>query len=511
MPNIATLEPNGPEAAAYESKLVESCTLASGERIRVYDGRPAREKAVELLRADPHRLAIGMRLVRSKRGTLYGVACAVEGPALRPPHVERMALAARRGGAYLLSPSEPCAAVLTPSGWSVLATPETERGVTTEAPEEAREDTEGIALADRSMRDLKPMAQAAAKERGVSSAWIATASKAAVVAFLEGGEAPGGPAIVSKGGDAVAEALAALQSALAKPAGVDADAVNAILAPLAARVDALEEREAPRPILVAGRPAPEAKPGERTHRDLEKVLEAFLDHRNVLIYGPAGSGKTSLFVQAAARLGVPFGSVSCTAGMSESHILGRMTPDGVYLPSEFVRRYEGPGLFLFDEYDAADANVTLITNQATANGHLPVPVRPSEPYATRHAEAYIGLAGNTRGDSYGGAYAGRSRQDMAFLDRFTGAVFEVGYDVELEASIIAGLPPQVPAALWRMRANVEKAGLERVVSTRAFAAAARMAHRFDLSGPKGRRALVDRMLTLWSAEDRAVAMEGVAL
>ena len=59
----------------------------------------------------------------------------------------------------------------------------------------------------------------------------------------------------------------------------------------------------------------------------------------------------------ALSLALPFGFVSCTAGMSEGQITGRLLPTGKggqfeYVQSEFVHCYENGGIFLLDEMDA---------------------------------------------------------------------------------------------------------------------------------------------------------------
>jgi hypothetical protein len=83
----------------------------------------------------------------------------------------------------------------------------------------------------------------------------------------------------------------------------------------------------------------------RPHRMLNKAVVLARCRKNILLIGPAGSGKTYLAEQVAQVLGLPFSFISCSAGMSEGQLLGRLVPTGEggkfeYLRSEFVRCYE---------------------------------------------------------------------------------------------------------------------------------------------------------------------------
>src|SRR5436190_3696480 len=75
---------------------------------------------------------------------------------------------------------------------------------------------------------------------------------------------------------------------------------------------------------------------------------------NVSLVGPAGCGKTHLHHQLAKALGVDTGTISGSAGVSESEVKGWLLPgDGgrfEYCPSDFVKKYEaGNVLWNWDE------------------------------------------------------------------------------------------------------------------------------------------------------------------
>lgn len=201
----------------------------------------------------------------------------------------------------------------------------------------------------------------------------------------------------------------------------------------------------------------------------EDVLRLCANRMHVLLVGPAGSGKTYIAETISKVLKLRFAHISCSAGMSEGHLLGRLLPTGKngafeYTVSEFVRCYENGGVFLFDEIDAADPNTMLIINSALANGYLSVPNRHKNPVAKMHKDFVCIAAANTFGRGSDRLYVGRNQLDESTLDRFRIGQVEVGYDENVEASLCpdAGLRSKLKA----VREKVMLHGMRRVVSTR---------------------------------------------
>jgi MoxR-like ATPase len=141
------------------------------------------------------------------------------------------------------------------------------------------------------------------------------------------------------------------------------------------------------------------------------------------------------------------------------------------MPASFLECYRYGGVFLADEVDAADPNVLLVLNGALANGHIEVgglaangePVR-----VARHKDFVMLCAANTFGTGADAKYVGRGALDGAFLDRFY--MVTVTYSERYERSLFAG-HENADARLigeWvlSVREKAEKAGLERIVSTR---------------------------------------------
>lgn len=232
-------------------------------------------------------------------------------------------------------------------------------------------------------------------------------------------------------------------------------------------------------------PKPPATPDDETdHPAMGEVVELIEAGENVMLVGPAGTGKSYLAESVAKRLGRRFASISCSAGMSESHLTGRMLPVGEngrfeYVGTSFLDCYENGGVFLLDEMDSADPNVLLVINSALANGRLSVPARSDKPVAEKHADFALIAACNTFGRGADRQYVGRSQLDESTLDRFRIGTVAVDYCEKLERKLFTDIAGEdsdaveILSAIWGYRSAVMSNRLERCVSTRFVISAAK--------------------------------------
>jgi len=260
----------------------------------------------------------------------------------------------------------------------------------------------------------------------------------------------------------------------------------------------LNELHQPKLIQIGEREA--IKLEKRTHTAFQDILELAVAFQQCYLVGPAGTGKTTLAEDVASAMGLEFGFISCSAGMAEAHLLGRMIANGNYLPARFVTLYENGGLFLFDEVDAADANTMLVLNSALANGYLSVPNRSDNPIARRHPDFVCLVAANTLGTG-SFEYHGRNYLDAAFLDRFALSRARVDYDLELEREMLGG-DAEFGRLLHKMRHNLESTKTRRVLSTRAFIGAAKL-----LLAGKEPQYVIDKLVLGWTDEEKARALK----
>lgn len=299
------------------------------------------------------------------------------------------------------------------------------------------------------------------------------------------------------GADDAALALASSLIGLVRSASppLDRDAVAAIAREAAN--DAV--RAAIMPLVVEIRQPSPVEPITITsaHALLPTVIKYAAARANVLLVGPAGSGKTTLAAQIAQGLGLRFDHISLSGGVSEGALLGRVDQFNghAYVPSAFVDYYQNGGVFLLDELDAADPNVLIAINAALANGHVSVPDKDN-PRRARHADFVCIAAANTWGYGADRVYVGRNELDGATLDRWSAAQFDLDYDTNLERSL-----GDAKIVEWahRVRGNVQKMALRRVVSTRWILEASRLL-RANVDTFDGLRS---RLLASWSADDVA--------
>lgn len=200
----------------------------------------------------------------------------------------------------------------------------------------------------------------------------------------------------------------------------------------------------------------------------DQAIELASQRVNVLMTGPAGCGKTWLGAKIAEALNLPFGSISCSAGMSESQLAGWLLPTAKagqfeYVASTFVKLYEEGGVFLFDELDAADPNALTFVNSAIANEGFHIPQRFKKPFVKKHKDFVCLAAANTYGHGADTMYVGRNQLDAATLDRFRAGMIVMDYDENVERTLC---DPDVIAWGYRIRDHIKNHKLRRVMSTR---------------------------------------------
>ena len=172
----------------------------------------------------------------------------------------------------------------------------------------------------------------------------------------------------------------------------------------------------------------------RQHAQFKELIGLVNEgHANLLMVGPAGSGKTTLAKNLVEALSLDYGFLSLSAGVTETHLFGRVLPQAngswQFCPSRFVEIYENGGVFLLDEMDAADANVMVAINAALANG---VMANPHGKVHVRHPKCIIIAAANTWGRGGDHLYVGRNQLDAATMDRFVLSTVHIQYDAALE-------------------------------------------------------------------------------
>jgi hypothetical protein len=205
------------------------------------------------------------------------------------------------------------------------------------------------------------------------------------------------------------------------------------------------------------------------HKLLQRVLRliaAGVSDKNVMLIGPAGSGKTYLAEQVSKALNLKFAALSFSPGMSEAKLLGRIVPNisagtESYVESPAISAYRSGGVVLLDELDNGDPSVVTVLNAFLANGWMYL---PSGERVERHPDTVVIGSMNTLGTGADKVYVGRNALDGATLDRFV--IEMMDYDADLEATLCP--EGEIRNAVYALRQKVADHKLRRIVGTRTL-------------------------------------------
>lgn len=208
------------------------------------------------------------------------------------------------------------------------------------------------------------------------------------------------------------------------------------------------------------------------HRKFDDVLKACsVPGANILLVGPAGSGKTQIAIDVATALNRQFyfnGPVQ-----SEYKLLGFRDATGEYRPTPFYNAYTGGGVYLFDEIDASSPQALVAFNTAIANRYCDFPVSG---VPVRASDDFVCLAAaNTFGRGANHDYVGRNQLDAATLDRFI--VIEIDYDENMERLAATDTEWVEKVQKWRQRARA--LNVRHVISMRASIAGSHLLKSFS--------------------------------
>jgi cobaltochelatase CobS len=193
--------------------------------------------------------------------------------------------------------------------------------------------------------------------------------------------------------------------------------------------DALE-KQAPRRVEYIINDVPKAVI-DKQHRNFDKLLKLTARRFNTMLIGEAGSGKSSAAKKVAEVLGLDYGFISVGMTTTKTEFFGYMDAQGRVVETEFRKRFINGGVFLVDEFDAGNPNVSIALNEPLANKRAAFPDGVYE----AHPDFICIAAANTYGNGATAEFTGRNAMDKATLDRFT--FLEWNIDADFEKSLVS--------------------------------------------------------------------------
>jgi len=177
-----------------------------------------------------------------------------------------------------------------------------------------------------------------------------------------------------------------------------------------------------------------------------KIMDDLIVGNNVFLVGAAGTLKSTISEKIAYAVNgrfyddggdLPYTIVNCNQWTSPIDIKGGQTMEG-YKEGALIEAWRDGKILILDEMPKLDANTAGLLNDALAktgkenaiifNGN-------NEPIK-KHPHFGCIASGNTTGKGTSANYVGNNRQDASLLDRFSGSVYHIGFNEELENSLI---------------------------------------------------------------------------
>lgn len=176
----------------------------------------------------------------------------------------------------------------------------------------------------------------------------------------------------------------------------------------------------------------------------------------LFITGPTGSGKTSLVQQVCARLNIPLQQATAHDRLEVPELIGHQTiidGDMVFQDGPLTTAMRHGHWFLLNEADLLGEGTATGLNDILEGQSLSIPENGGEIVHPHEDFRFIATGNTNGGGDASGLYAGTTRQNLSFMDRFM--VMEVGYmDSETELAVLEAKVPELPEEIRKTMVEV---------------------------------------------------------
>lgn len=186
------------------------------------------------------------------------------------------------------------------------------------------------------------------------------------------------------------------------------------------------------------------------HESSRDVIVWFMgSNEPFYLFGPTGSGKSSLIKQLAAKLHYPVFAITGHSRLDFPDMIGHLAVEEgnmtfQYGPLALAMKYGG--LFLLDEIDLLDPATAAGLNNILDGAPLCIPENEGEIISPHPLFRFVATANTNGGQDETGLYHGTLNQNLAFMDRFW--VSEIDYpSIDAETQLLAMKAPNLPEDL----------------------------------------------------------------
>jgi cobaltochelatase CobS len=195
---------------------------------------------------------------------------------------------------------------------------------------------------------------------------------------------------------------------------------------------------------------PAIDPNYLFHDAMRELVVWFMSPSDPLyVFGPCGSGKTSLIRQVAAKLNYPVFDVTGHGRLEFNDLAGHLSVEKgtmrfQYGPLALAMKFGG--LFLLNELDLLDPATVTGLNGVLDGAPLCLPENGGELIFPHPMFRFVATANTNGAADETGLYQGTLRQNLAFMDRFWLCVISYP-EPEAEEQLLERVAPALPSDL----------------------------------------------------------------